>query len=297
MDVTTGAAPTVKTPVNFDIPRGACDCHVHVFDPVHFPYDDARIYTPPEASLGDLRNLRAALGFDRVVVVAPSVYGTNNSCTVDAVRRLGARARGVVVLDRLVTLSELDDMTASGICGARVNLETTQDTDTDKAKRALAALAEQLHGSNWHIQFDTRPSVIKALREEIASLPFPVVFSHFGRARAASGTSQPGFDDLLELLRSGRVYVKLSAPDRISDRRPHYPDVAPIARAIAGANPDRVLWASNWPHTGRAASPAITAPPCPNDDGGVLNLLPSWVPDASLRRKILVDNPARLYRF
>jgi predicted TIM-barrel fold metal-dependent hydrolase len=91
--------------------------------------------------------------------------------------------------------------------------------------------------------------------------------------------------------------VKLSAPDRISDRRTDYPDVAPIARAIVGANPDRVLWASNWPHTGRAASPAIVAPPCPNDDGAVLNLLPSWVPDASLRRKILVDNPARLYRF
>src|SRR5262245_19294931 len=126
MKSTTGVAHTVKTPVNFDIPSGACDCHVHVFDPHQFPYDNARIYTPPEASLDDLRNLQAALGFDRVVVVAPSVYSTDNSCTVDAVRQLGARARGVVVLDHSVTTSELDDMTAAGICGARVNLETTQ---------------------------------------------------------------------------------------------------------------------------------------------------------------------------
>ena len=189
-------------------------------------------------------------------------------------------------------------MTAAGICGARVNLETTQETDHEKAKYALAALAEQLRGRDWHIQFDTRPSVIKELRrQEIASLPFPVVFSHFGRARAALGTSQPGFDDLLELLSSGQGYVKLSAPDRVSDQRPDYPNVATIARALVAANPDRVLWATNWPHTGRAASPAIIAPPCPNDDGHALNLLPIWVPEASVRKKILVDNPFRLYGF
>src|SRR5262245_35959973 len=126
MTAIADAAPTVKTPVNFEIPPGACDCHVHVFDPAHFPYDEARIYTPPEASLEDLRKLQAALGFSRVVVVAPSAYGTDNACTIDAVRRLGARGRGIVVLDRSVTASELDDMTAAGICAARVNLETTQ---------------------------------------------------------------------------------------------------------------------------------------------------------------------------
>ena len=297
MKVTTGTAPNVKTPVNFDIPRGACDCHVHVFDPARFPYDSERVYTPPEASIDDLRNLQAALGFDRVVIVAPSVYGTDNSCTVDAVRQLGAQARGVVVLDRSATASELDDMTAAGICGARVNLETTQDTDIDKTRRDLVTLAEQLRGRNWHIQFDTRPSVIKALKGEITSLPFPVVFSHFGRARAVLGTSQPGFDDLIELLKSGHVYVKISGPDRISNKRPDYPDIAPLARAIVEANADRVLWATNWPHSGRGATPTAIAPPCPNDDGGVLNLLPTWVPDPAIRRKILVDNPARLYRF
>ena len=297
MNSTTGVASTVKTGVNFDIPRGACDCHVHVFDPARFPYDSGRVYTPPEASVDDLRNLQAALGFDRVIVVAPSVYGTDNSCTVNAVRQLGARARGVVVLESSMTIAQLDDMAAAGVRGVRINLETTEDTDAIAAKRALSTLAEKLRGRDWHIQFDTRLSVIKALKDEIASLPVPVVFSHFGRARAAFGTSQPGFEDLIDLIKSGCAYVKISAPDRTSDKRPDFPDVAPLARAIVDANADRVLWGSNWPHPGRAATLTAIAPPCPNDDGGVLNLLQTWVPDPAIRRKILVDNPGRLYQF
>jgi len=297
MSTSIAAAPTVKTAVNFDIPRGACDCHVHVFDPARFPYDRRRVYTPPEATLDHLRNLQAALGFDRVVIVAPSVYGTDNSCTIDAVRQLGARARGVVVLDNAVTAAQLDDMANVGVRGVRVNLETTADTDAVAAKRALGVLAEKLRGCDWHVQLDTRLSVIKALKHEIASFPVPVVVSHFGRARAALGTKQPGFDDLLELVKLARVYVKISAPDRTSDRRPDFPDVAPLARAIVEANADCMLWGTNWPHPGRAATPMAIASPCPNDDGGVLNLLPTWVPDPAIRRKILVDNPARLYRF
>src|SRR5262245_54469976 len=163
MDTKTGAALTVRTAVDFDVPHSACDCHVHVFDPATFPYDRERAYTPPPASIDDLRRLQASLGFERVVVVAPSVYGTENSCTIDAVRRLGACARGVVVIDQSVTTSLLDDMVAAGMCGARLNRETTQDTDAVAAKRALHAIAERLHGRDWHIQFDTRLSVIAAL--------------------------------------------------------------------------------------------------------------------------------------
>jgi len=290
-------APTVKTTVNFEIPRGACDCHVHVFDPAHFPYDRTRVYTPPEASLDELCNLQAALGFDRVVIVAPSVYGTDNSCTIDAVRRLGPRARGVVVIDNSVSHAELDDMEKVGVRGARLNLETTKDTNFDAAKRALGALAEMLDGRDWHIQLDTRLSVIMAIKDVISSCPIPIVVSHFGRARATLGTEQHGFDVLIDLIKAGRIFVKISAPDRISEKRPDYPDVAPLARAIVAANRDHVLWASNWPHTGRAASPDAIATPRPNDDGGALNLLPTWVPDAAVRKKILVNNPAKLYGF
>jgi len=297
MDTTTGVASTVRTTIDFDIPNGACDCHVHVFDPTRFPYDKERIYTPPKASLDDLRSLQAALAFDRVVIVAPSVYGIDNACTIDAVRQLGACARGVVVIGKSVTAAELDDMTEVGVRGVRLNLETTEDTDDVAAKRTLNAVAEQLRGRDWHIQFDTRLSVIAALKDDIAALPFPVVFSHFGRARAELGPNQPGLDELMVLLELGRAYVKISAPYRTSEKSPDFPDMAPLARLLVAANPDRILWGSNWPHPGRGLTPSAIAPPYPNDDGRVLNLLPTWVPDPAIRKKILADNPARLYRF
>jgi predicted TIM-barrel fold metal-dependent hydrolase len=297
MNEAVAAASTAITPVNFDVPRGACDCHVHVFDPAHFPYDSRRIYTPPKASIEDLRNLQTALHFDRVVVVAPSVYGSDNSCTLDAIRRLGARARGVVVIHKSVTAAQLDDMAAAGVRGVRLNLETTEDTDAVAAKRALNTIAEQLRGRDWHIQFDTRLSVIAALKNDIAALPFPVVFSHFGRARAALGPNQPGFDELIDLMKSGRAYVKISAPYRTSDKSPDFPNVAPLARMLVVANPDRVLWGSNWPHPGRGPTPIAIASPHPSDDGRVLNLLATWVPDPAGRKKILVGNSARLYQF
>jgi predicted TIM-barrel fold metal-dependent hydrolase len=293
-----GVAPTVRTAVDFDVPPGACDCHVHVFDPVQFPYDSRRIYTPPEASIDDLRNLQTAIRFDRLVVVAPSVYGTDNSCTIDAVRKLGAaRARGVAVIDDSITTAALDDMAAAGVRGVRLNLESAGDTDAIAAKRTLVSLAERIGDRDWHIQFDTRLSVIAALKDEIAALPVPVVVSHFGRARAALGPGQSGFADLLDLVRCGRVYVKISAPYRTSDGSLDFPDVAPLAQALVAANPDRVLWGSNWPHPGRASTSAAIAPPYANDDGRVLNLLTAWVPGPEVRKKILVDNPARLYRF
>jgi predicted TIM-barrel fold metal-dependent hydrolase len=297
MDTRTGAASTVRTSVDFEIPRGACDCHVHVFDPAHFPYDDGRIYTPPEASIDDLCSLQTALHFDRAVIVAPSVYATDNSCTVDAVRRLGERGRGVVVIDKSVTPAELDDMAASGVRGVRLNLETSEDTDAVAARRTLDTFAERLRGRDWHIQFDTRLTVITALKDHLAALPFPVVFSHFGRAKAGLGPHQPGFDGLIDLMKSGQAYVKISAPYRTSEKSPDFPDMVPLARRLVAANPDRVLWGSNWPHPGRGATPRSIAPPYPNDDGGVLNLLWTWVPDAAIRKKILVDNPARLYGF
>jgi predicted TIM-barrel fold metal-dependent hydrolase len=292
------AAPsTVKTAVDFDIPRGACDCHVHIFDPAGFAYASNRVYTPPEASIADLRALQAALHFDRVVIVTPSVYGTDNSCTLDAIRQLGTGARGIAVIDSSTTAAALAQMAATGVRGVRLNLETVGEFDPGAAKRLLAAAAEQIRGRNWHIQLNTRLSVIAALSDDLAALAFPVVFDHFGGAKAALGTRQPGFDAMLGLVKSGRAYVKISAPYRASGKAPDFPDAAPLAQALVAGNPDRIIWGSNWPHPGRGATPTAIAPPYPNDDGAVLNRLPSWVPDAAIRKKILVGNPAALYGF
>jgi predicted TIM-barrel fold metal-dependent hydrolase len=290
-------APTVRTAVDFDIPHNACDCHVHVFDPARFPYANERVYTPPAATLTDLHDLQTALRFDRVVIVQPSVYGADNSCTLDAIRRLGAKARGVAVIDRSTSTVALDAMTAAGVRGVRLNFETAGETDPAAIRRHLSAVTERISDRNWHVQFNTSLPVIAALKDDLAALPFPVVIDHFGRAKAALGPSQPGFGALLDLVNSGRAYVKISAAYRTSENSPDFLDATPIAQAIVAANPDRVVWGSNWPHPGRGRTQTDIAPPYPNDDGLLLNQLPRWVPDAAIRKKILVDNPARLYGF
>jgi predicted TIM-barrel fold metal-dependent hydrolase len=219
------AAPsTVKTPVNFDVPRGACDCHVHVFDPAQFPYFSGRVYTPPEATAEDLLALQKQLHFDRVVIVQPSVYGVDNACTLDAIKKLGpARARGVAVIDKTIGQGQIDDMAAAGIRGVRLNFETTGESNPDTARRRVLETAEQLSGRNWHIQLNAALALVVALKDELAAVPMPVVIDHFARAKANDGVSQPGFDVLLALVKSGKAYVKLSATYRISDQPPHYP--------------------------------------------------------------------------
>jgi predicted TIM-barrel fold metal-dependent hydrolase len=288
----------VKTPVNFAVPRGACDCHVHVFaDADKFPFAPDRVYTPPEASVEDLRALQAALGFERLVIVTPSVYGLDNSCTLDAIRQLGNRARGVAVIDASTPGKVLDELAAGGFTGARLNLETVGQADPSAVKRLIAGVADAVRQRKWHLQFNTRMSVIDALKDDLAGLGIPIVFDHFGRAQSALGTGQPGFAAMLDLVRAGDAYVKISAAYRSSHKAPDFADVAPIAQAIVAANPDRVVWGTNWPHPGRGTSPTAIAPPYPADDGRMLNLLAQWLPDPAIRQKILVDNPARLYGF
>src|SRR5262249_2400541 len=232
VDEVLAAAPTVRTAVDFDVPRGACDCHVHVFDPAHFPYASERVYTPPQASVADLRDLQSALRFERVVIVQPSVYGVDNSCTLDAIRQLGARARGVAVIDQSTSAAALDAMAAAGVRGVRLNFETAGETNPDAIRRGLAAVAEQVRSRNWHVQLNTSLPVIAALHKDFAALAFPVVFDHFARAKAALGPSQPGFDALLALVKSGRAYVKISAAYRTSDKAPDFPDTLPLAQAL-----------------------------------------------------------------
>jgi predicted TIM-barrel fold metal-dependent hydrolase len=296
-------APTVRTAVNFQVPPGACDCHVHVFpDPARFPFWSGRVYTPPIATADDLLALQKAMQLERVVIVQPSVYGTDNSATLDGLRQLGAsRARGVAVIGSSTTAADLDAMNEAGIRGIRVNLETGGITDPAAATRVLDAAVEQIRGRPWHLQVYARLSLVEAMKERLASLPMPVVFDHFAGAQAALGTGQPGFDAVLELVKSGKAYVKISGAYRASGEAPDYPKVAPLARALIAASADRIVWGSDWPHPDSAVvsgrQPTDIAAPMVVDDGRVLNLLAEWAPDAAVRQKILVDNPKRLYGF
>jgi predicted TIM-barrel fold metal-dependent hydrolase len=292
-----------QTAVNFEVPPGACDCHVHVFDP-KFPLAERRVYTPPPATVEDLRDLQRALRFERVVLVQPSVYGTDNSCHLDALRRLGSRARGVMVIGKDTSQNQLDEMAAIGVRGVRLNLETIVGGafDASAAKAVLDNAIEKLRGRNWHIQIYTRLPILTALKDQLAQVPFPIVIDHFGRAAANEGPDQKDFDTVLDLVKSGRAYVKISASHRMEKVTGLYPDVTPLAQALVAANPERVLWGSDWPHVnsdyGRQHGATAIAPPFPIDNGLVLNnLAAKWVPDAALRTKILVENPARLYGF
>jgi predicted TIM-barrel fold metal-dependent hydrolase len=233
--MTTAAAKNailgvVPTPSAFEVPRGACDCHTHIFGPVEtFPFSRKRLYTPGDTSIDDLNALHRTLHIDRVVIVHPSPYGADNSCTVDTVRRLGPRARGVAVIDDSTSARDLADMHAAGVRGVRVNLESYGESDPAVAGRHLQNAAARVAPLGWHVQTYTNLAVLAALRDTILALPTTLVVDHFGRPQAALGTAQPGFEPLLALLRSGKVYVKISAPYRISVE-PHYPDAAPIAR-------------------------------------------------------------------
>ena len=297
------AAPMPATQVDFDVPRGACDSHVHVFpDPGQFPFSASRVYTPPVASAKELLGLQEFLHLDRVVIVTPSVYGTDNRATLAGMRELGPqRARGVAVIDDKTPTETLNDMQKAGIRGVRVNLETTGEFDPAASAKKLLMAVERVNALGWHVQVYTRLSVIAALSDQLASQPVPIVFDHFGGAHAELGTEQPGFSALVALVQSGKAYVKISGAYRASTKAPDYADVAPLAKALIAANPERIVWGSDWPHPDSSKVPGRTpqdiAPPMPVDDGRVMNLLQSWTADAGTRRKILVENPARLYGF
>jgi predicted TIM-barrel fold metal-dependent hydrolase len=290
------------TPIGFDVPAGACDCHTHAFgDPNRFPFTSSRVYTPEPAPVEEMQALLRALRVDRVVIVQPSVYGTDNACTLDAVRQLGSRARAIVVIDEKTPESALDDMGRAGARGIRLNLETAGLTDPAVAGQRLRAAAERMKGRRWHIQINTRLSVIQGLRDQIMTMPVPVVFDHFGGAQASLGTAQPGFEALADLVRTGKAYVKISGAYRASTREPDYPDAAPLAKALIAANPRRILWGTDWPHPDSAVVPGRkntdVAPLLQVDDGRLLNQLPIWAPEAAQRKLILVENPAELYGF
>jgi len=286
------------SPPAFAVPRGTCDCHVHVFGPAdRFPYSDKRLYTPGDASISDLEALHRALRIDRVVIVHPSPYGTDNACTVDAVRKLGPRARGVAVIDERTSARELDDMHAAGVRGVRVNLETSGVSDPATAGRLLQEAAARVAPLGWHVQTYTNLAIVTALFDTMLKLPTTLVIDHFGRAQAERGITQPGLAQLLALLASGKVYVKISAAYRISQLA-GYPDAAPVACALIDANPDRIVWGTDWPHPGGTRrDPAAIEPFRTEDDGAALNRLAGWTRDRAELEKILVDNPARLYQF
>jgi predicted TIM-barrel fold metal-dependent hydrolase len=289
-----------STPVNFDVPAGAVDSHTHIHgDPAKFPFFAGRTYTPEPASPEEMAALHKALHIQRVVIVTPSVYGPDNSATLFGMKARGNDARGVAVIDDKTTESDLDTMGKAGIRGIRINLATSGVTDPNIGRMRLEKAIERMKARGWHIQVYADMPVVSAVKDLIATAPMPVVFDHFGGAQAELGLEQPGFADLLALVKSGNAYVKISGAYRASKLAPDYPDAAPLARALISANADRIIWGTDWPHPNSSSGKPATelTPLYQIDDGRLFNQLPVWAPDAAIRKKILVDNPVRLYGF
>ena len=266
------------------LPSGAVDCHMHIYDS-RFPVAPNATLRPPDAGIDDFRRLQARLGTARTVVVQPSTYGTDNRCTLDALARLGATARAVAVVDTTVADSELDRMALLGVRGIRFNLVQAGATSIDM----LEPLARRMADRGWHVQIHMKADQIAQAEALLMRLPCPVVFDHLARVPPQAGLSHPGFASVRKLLDGGRAWVKLSGAYHDSVvGEPTYADMAPVARAYVAAAPERVVWGSDWPH------PTTNRKP---DDAHLLDLLLDWAPEASLRKRILVDNPQRLYGF
>lgn len=286
------------------MPLWGCDCHVHVFGPFdRFPLARDRTYTPGPASIEELTSLLSRLGLKRVVIVQASPQGADNACLIDALQQINAsgvmQARGVAVIDDHTSDAQLQDLRLAGVRGVRVNLESAGQHNPEVARELMRDAARRVAPLGWHVQTYTTLPVLASMADTLASLPTPVVIDHFGRATAASGVAQPGFERLLDLLASGRAWIKLSAAQRISDLT-DAEDARPITRALVQANPQRILWGTDWPHPGawhgRPRRPDQLEPFHPVNDDRALQRMSEWL-TAQEWIAMLQDNPARLYDF
>jgi len=268
------------------VPPGACDCHMHIFDGP-FPADTQVPFAAPRATVAQYREMQAALGLQRVVVVQANGYRFDNHHVLAALAALGDSARGVVVVPSDVAETELARLTAIGVRGVRLHMLPGGALQWPE----LAGMAARVRPFGWHVQvqFDghTLPEHLSALQ----ALPVDCVIDHLGKflGEGPPAPDAPAFRALLRLLDGGRCWVKLSGPYESSRRpAPDYDDVLPLARALVASHPERCVWASNWPHPNRDPRPS---------DAALLDLLGAWADDAATRHRILVDNPARLYGF
>jgi D-galactarolactone isomerase len=271
-----------------EAPPGATDTHMHFYDTEdRYPLAPTAAFLPPPARVADYRELQRRLGLERVVVVQPSAYGTDNRCTMDAVAELGDAARAVVVVDPSVSDAELERLTAAGARGIRFHMLRAGVLPWD----VLEEMAARVHPFGWHVQLQCNGRELPGRAPMLKRLPGDLVIDHVGRFMDPVPLDHPAFACLLDLVDSGRTWVKLSAPYESSVvGPPAYEDVTALAQALVRAAPERMLWASNWPHPGHT-DPKVRNEPL------LLDLLIEWAPDEAIRKRILVDNPAALYGF
>lgn len=285
--------PRPVTPPLIPLPPLSCDTHAHIFGPPSlFPYSEDRSYTPPDAVLSSYLRMLETMGFDRGVLVQGSAHGTDNSAMLAALDEHPDKLRGVAVVASGATFAELKNLAARGVRALRFNhffrngrLHYRGGIGLSVAQELNEAMAELgLHAQVW-IDVNDLPETLPKLQR----LTVPIIIDHMGRTSAAAGINTEGFQALLKCLGEGRCWVKLSGAHRLSNEGPDYATVRPFQQALVRANPDQLVWGSDWPH------PRVEGEM--PDAGHLLDLFQAWTPDAALRKKILVENPARLYGF
>jgi predicted TIM-barrel fold metal-dependent hydrolase len=274
-------------------PALACDTHAHIFGPAaRFPYANERIYTPPDSTYEDYRKLLSALGVQRAVLVQPSVYGEDGSAMLDAMRRFGTGVRAVAVADPAIAETQIKALHNSGVRGLRFNVVDRRDNKNVVPVDVLRALARRIAPFGWHIELLVNVDEAPNFAHAVADIPVPIVLGHLGypKAGARDWAQSAAFADLLRLVDSGNCWIKLTGPYRISGAADvPYDDVDAAARKLVAAAPQRLLWGTDWPHAMMKKRMA--------NDGELADLLEPWAPDAGVRARILVDNPAELYGF
>jgi D-galactarolactone isomerase len=275
-------------PARLKPPPGTTDTHMHIYGPAErYPKRSPEATIPARrADVAAYREVMRRVGIERVVVVQAAAYGFDNSCTLDAMVELGRDvARGVATVGPETSEAKLERLTEAGVRGARFFMLKGGVVGWD----ALEATAARVASFGWHVQLQFDGRELPDREEEIRRLPCNFVIDHNGKYLEPVAPDHPAMKSLLRLLDSGRCWVKCSAPYETSKQGPPaYEDVGAIAKAIIRSAPERVVWASNWPHPSLAE---------PADEAALLDLLLDWAPDEATRRRILVDNPAALYGF
>jgi len=272
----------------FTVPAGAVDAHCHVFGPGEiFPYAPERKYTPCDASKEKLWALRDHLGLERNVIVQATCHGADNRALVDAIENSAGRARGVATVRREVSDEELQRLNEAGVRGARFNfvkrLVDVLPSDS------LAEMAERVEPLGWHLVIYVESRDLPEFHDFFASLPITIVFDHMARPDVTKDPNGEDFDGFIDLLAENEnMWAKVSCPDRLTvSGPPAYEDVVPYARRVVETFPDRVLWGTDWPHPNLKSHMP--------DDGKLVDYIPRVAVTEELQRKLLVDNPMRLY--
>jgi 2-pyrone-4,6-dicarboxylate lactonase len=273
-------AAASNTPPAFTLPPGACDAHFHAFEP-GYPHVPDPLYTFPDGTVTAYLAMTEALDIGRMVLVQPTFYGTDNTLLADVLKRLGPRCGGVVRIEEDATDAELDAFDAIGVRAIRLDLFARAQWPTAEIIGYIRRMAARATPRGWHLQFYTPGAIVRDLLPFLADLEDTFVLDHLGYL------TDPDPDverRLLAVLAQGSCWLKLSGAYRVAKHKP-LGSVAPWARALVAARPDRLIWGSDWPHL----------PDGQRDTGEILNLLADWAPTAEARRAILVDGPNRLF--